>query len=67
MGVPFVKKDKQKPIAIGWKEIARQKLNFDADACPCCQTGRMIRIMSFDTNPPPAAIALLNKLLNKRI
>lgn len=62
MGVPFVKKEKQ-----NWKEIARQNLNFDADACPCCKTGKMIRIMSFDANPPPAAIELLKKLLNKEI
>ena len=62
MGVPFVKKEKQ-----NWKEIARQNLNFDADACPCCKTGKMIRIMSFDANPPPETLALLSGLLNTKI
>jgi hypothetical protein len=61
MGVPFVKKEKQT-----WKEIARQKLNFDVDACPCCKTGKMIRIMSFDANPPPQILTLLQKILNNK-
>lgn len=62
MGVPFTKKEK-----LNWKEIARQNLNFDADACPCCKTGKMIRIMSFDANPPPSALILLKNILNKQI
>ncbi|HSB92099.1 MAG TPA: IS91 family transposase [Flavitalea sp.] len=62
MGVPFVKKEKQ-----NWKEIARQNLNFDPDACPCCKTGKMIRIMSFDANPPPAALALLKIILQNQV
>lgn len=37
-----------------WKEITKQKLNFDVDACPCCKTGQMLRILSFDANAPPA-------------
>ncbi len=36
-----------------WKEITKTKLNFDADKCPCCKTGTMIRIQSFDANAPP--------------
>lgn len=36
-----------------WKEITKEKLNFDVDACPCCNTGKMIRVMSFDANAPP--------------
>ena len=36
-----------------WKEITKEKLNFDVDACPCCKTGKMIRVMSFDANAPP--------------
>ena len=36
-----------------WKEITKTKLNFDVDACPCCKTGRLIRIHSFDANAPP--------------
>ncbi len=60
MGVPFVKKEKQ-----NWKEIAKQNLGYDADACPCCKTGKMIRIMSFDANPPPHIVALIKKLESK--
>lgn len=36
-----------------WKEITKTKLHFDIDACPCCKTGKMIRIQSFDANAPP--------------
>ena len=43
-----------------WKEICKAKLNFDVDACPCCKTGKMIRILSFEANAPP--FELLNKL-----
>ena len=42
-----------------WKEITKEKLNFDVDACPCCKTGKMIRVMSFDANAPPVFIKLL--------
>lgn len=41
-----------------WKVIAKQKLNFDVDVCPCCKSGKMIRIMSFDTNPPPQILKI---------
>ena len=36
-----------------WKEITKTKLGFDVDACPCCKTGKMIRILSFEANAPP--------------
>jgi hypothetical protein len=50
-----------------WKEIAKTKLNFDADKCPCCKTGTMIRIQSFDANAPPLKlIALLKKQATKK-
>ena len=62
MGVSFVKKEKQ-----NWKDLARQNLSYDVDVCPCCKTGKMIRIMSFDANPPPSALALLNSLLKRKI
>ena len=39
-----------------WKEITKSKLNFDVDACPCCKTGKMIRVLSFDANAPPSLI-----------
>lgn len=59
-GVTFVKEPKKH-----WKEIARQKLNFDPDQCPCCKTGKMIRVMSYAANPPPKAMALLQNFINK--
>ena len=58
MGVTFLKKEKKT-----WKEIAMQKLNYDADACPVCKTGKMIRLMSFDANPPPHVHIWLKQLL----
>ena len=36
-----------------WKEITSSKLNFDVDACPCCKSGNMIRLLSFEANAPP--------------
>ncbi len=42
-----------------WKEIAKTKLNFDVDSCPCCKTGKMIRVFSFDTNAPPEILQLI--------
>lgn len=36
-----------------WKSIAKRKLGFDVDACPCCKTGKMIRLLSFDAHAPP--------------
>lgn len=53
----------KKNEALSWKEIAKTKLNFDADKCPCCKTGTMIRIQSFDANAPP--IKLIAQLKNK--
>jgi len=61
MGVPFVKKEK-----LSWKETAKQNLEFDVDACPCCKTGKMIRILSFEANAPPEKLtALLSKKKRK--
>jgi hypothetical protein len=31
-----------------WKVIAKEKLNYDADRCPCCRKGRMITILPFE-------------------
>jgi Putative transposase/Transposase zinc-binding domain len=44
-----------------WKIITKTKLGFDVDACPCCKTGKMIRICSFNAHAPP--LALLAELL----
>jgi hypothetical protein len=48
MGVSTEKKPKRT-----WQEISSSRLNFDVDACPCCKTGKMIRILSFEANAPP--------------
>jgi len=42
-----------------WQEISREKLGYDPDVCPCCRTGKMIRLMSFNANPPPEKIRYL--------
>lgn len=47
VGVVIIKKKKD------WKEITKIRLGFDVEACPCCKTGRMVRIFSFDANAPP--------------
>lgn len=44
-----------------WKQLSKEKLNFDVEACPCCKTGKMIRIMSFDTNPPPQIMRMIKE------
>jgi hypothetical protein len=49
MGVSTEKKSKRT-----WQEISSSRLNFDVDACPCCKTGKMIRILSFEANAPPS-------------
>src|ERR1035437_5426268 len=28
-----------------WKELTKTKLNFDVESCPCCKTGKMVRIL----------------------
>jgi hypothetical protein len=35
------------------KEVIKEVLKFDAEQCPCCKTGKMIRLMQFDANAPP--------------
>ena len=61
MGVLIVKKEKQ-----DWKEITKTRLGFDVEACPCCKTGRMIRVMSFDANAPPLKINNRLLLINQQ-
>jgi len=39
---------------LSWKTIAKQKLNYDADLCPCCKKGRMVTLLHFDANVPPS-------------
>lgn len=59
-GINFIKPDKK-----SWKEIAKTNLGFDADACPCCKTGKMIRVMSFEANAPPRIVEHIKKLTLK--
>ena len=60
LGVVIAKKEKQ-----NWKEITKTKLNFDVEVCPCCKTGRMIRVHSFQAHAPPASINI-KVLTNKK-
>jgi len=48
MGVSIVPKTK-----MGWKQVARQVMGCDADACPCCLSGRMHTIRFFAAHAPP--------------
>ena len=56
-------------VKLHWKQIANEKLNYNVDACLCCKTGKMIRLLSFEANAPPP-IALINAqkklVLNKQ-
>ncbi len=38
---------------ISWKLIAKNKLNYDADLCPCCKKGKMVTLFYFNSNAPP--------------
>ena len=42
-----------KPQSTEWKTIAKEKLHFNADQCPCCKEGKMMEVLSFDNNGPP--------------
>jgi hypothetical protein len=44
-----------------WKQVSKEKLNYDVEVCPCCKTGKMIRIMSFDANPPPHILQMIKQ------
>ena len=41
------------PAIPDWKIIAKEKLHFDADQCPCCKKGIMQTILDFEANAPP--------------
>ena len=51
LGVIIIKKEK-----IHWKEITKIKFGYDVDVCPCCKTGKMIRLLSFNPHAPPLLI-----------
>lgn len=52
---------------ISWKQIAKQKLNYDADLCPCCKKGTMVTLFHFKANAPPdtQCLQLLAELIIK--
>jgi hypothetical protein len=37
-----------------WKQVCRQRLDFDPDTCPCCNQGRMVTIEVLLPRAPPA-------------
>ena len=41
------------PVKQNWKTIAKEKLHFDVDECPCCKKGIMQTILDFEANAPP--------------
>ncbi len=43
-----------KPQNLEWKTIAKEKLHFNPEDCPCCKKGKMRAVLSFDNNGPPA-------------
>lgn len=49
MGVSIVKKEK-----IPWQLLVMQAMNFDVFACPCCKSGRMVTVKSFNAHAPPS-------------
>jgi hypothetical protein len=54
MGVSIVKKAK-----LSWQQITKQLMGFDVEQCPCCKTGKMITILFFQANAPPARTNVL--------
>ena len=40
LGQPIIKREK-KPKK-NWKQVCKDKLNFDPDLCPCCKKGKMV-------------------------
>ncbi len=66
MGIVVQKTEDIKKLS--WKTIAKQKLNYDADLCPCCKKGTMVTLFHFKANAPPDAESLkaLTELLKGR-
>jgi hypothetical protein len=40
-------------VHISWRRICAQRLGFEPDQCPYCQTGRMIYVIGFGRGGPP--------------
>jgi hypothetical protein len=47
---------KRQQALITWQQMLLQKHGIDIEKCPCCKTGVMIRLMSFEANAPPLAL-----------
>ena len=56
MGIAIVKNAKP-----SWQQIVNQTMGFDVDACPCCKSGKMITILCFQANAPPALLSRITK------
>lgn len=54
MGISIVPRPK-----MDWKQVAREAMGYDPDACPCCLTGRMHTIRYFAAHAPPNGASLL--------
>ncbi len=51
MGVAILPPKEMKKLS--WKTIAKDKLNYDAEKCPCCTEGKMVTLFHFKANAPP--------------
>lgn len=40
-------------VQISWRRICAQRLGFQPDQCPYCQTGRMVYVIGFGRGGPP--------------
>jgi hypothetical protein len=38
----------------GWQQACRERMGFDPEKCPCCQTGKMAILSVIKPRPPPA-------------
>jgi hypothetical protein len=36
-----------------WKTLAKEKMNYDVNLCPCCKKGKMATLYHFNANAPP--------------
>lgn len=61
MGISIVKKEK-----LSWQQITKQVMGFDVDLCPCCKSGRMITILFFEANAPPALLSLRKNIMHAK-
>lgn len=48
-----------------WQEVCRQRLNYDPELCPCCQSGHMKTIETILPRSPPTAINIPQKSIHK--